>query len=124
MQMIESAQARMEKKFSRFQAEVRQGQEEAASKAQKRACYEKPYSFKRKGTEVQATFNARLDKILGQPKCDIATIPFDPATAPACQRMVKSLRKGRVLIDERRKLILLADRLEQFNHVSIGWSLS
>ena len=86
--MIESAQASMEEKFSRFHAEVRQGQEEAASKALKRVLYKKPYSFKRKGNEGQATFNARLDETLAQAKCDIATIPSDPATVLACQCVV------------------------------------
>ena len=52
MRMIESAQARMEERFFRLQAEVQQGEEEAAFKAVKWAHYEKPYSFMQKGSEV------------------------------------------------------------------------
>ena len=58
MEAITAFQTRMDEKFSEFQVEVRQGQEEAAVKALKRARYEKPYTFKRKGNEEQATFNA------------------------------------------------------------------
>ena len=105
--MIESALARMDEKFFRFQPEVQQRQEEAASKALKSASYEKPHSFKRKGNEVQATFNARLDETLAQAKCGIATILSNQATVPASQCVVESLRKIWALIDERQKLILL-----------------
>ena len=50
-------------------------------KALIRASYEKPYSFKQKGNEVQATFSDRLDETLAQGKCDIATIPSDLVNA-------------------------------------------
>ena len=42
IQVIEYSQALMEEKFSWFHSEVRQGQEEAATKALKRARFEKP----------------------------------------------------------------------------------
>ena len=87
--MIESAQARMEEKFFRFQAEEQQGQKKATSKALKRVAYKKPYKFKRKGNEVQASLNARLDKTLAQAMYDIATILSDLATASACQHVVE-----------------------------------
>ena len=53
IQAIGSSQARMEEKFSHFQSEVQQGQEEAATKALNRARFEKPYTYKRKGNEAQ-----------------------------------------------------------------------
>ena len=54
MEAIASSQTRMDDKFAKFQAEVRQGQEDAAAKALKRARYDRPYVFKRKGYEAQA----------------------------------------------------------------------
>ena len=116
IQAIESSQARMEEKFARFQSEVRQGQEEAATKALKRARFEKPYSFRRKGNEAQALFNAKVDETLAQAESDAASVA-GPSAAPALQRVVEALRKGRALIDERQKLIRLADRSEH------GWGM-
>ena len=46
MEAIASSQMQMEDKFTKFQAEVRQGQEDAAAKALKRACYNRPYVFR------------------------------------------------------------------------------
>lgn len=59
--------------------------------------------------EVQATSNARLNEMLSQTKCGIATITSDPATMSALQHVVEGQCKGWVLIDKRQKLILLAD---------------
>ena len=55
MEAIACSQARMDDKLARFQAEVRQGQEDAAAKAMKRARYEQLYIFIRKGNEARAT---------------------------------------------------------------------
>ena len=87
-------------------------------KVLKRVSYEKPHSFKQEGNEVQATFNSRLDETLAQAECDITTILSDQATAPARQCVVESLCKSCVLIYKQQKLILLADCLEHFNHIS------
>ena len=74
MEAIESSHARMEEKFAQFRSEVRLGQEEAAAKALKRARYEKPYSFKKKGNEAQALFNSKLDETLAQAESDAASV--------------------------------------------------
>ena len=51
----------MDAKLAQFQEEIRQGQEEAASRALKRASYDKPYVFRKRGNEEQASFNAKVD---------------------------------------------------------------
>ena len=79
----------------------------------------KPYKFKLKDNEVQASLNARLDETLPQAMYNIDTIPSDPAIAPAHQHVVESLHKGRALIQEWQMLILLADHSEHFNHAGI-----
>ena len=117
MQTIEASQVRLEEQLAQFQAEMREGQEEAAAKALKRARYEKPYSFKKKGNEAQALFNAKLDETLAQAETDAAAVVTGPPSAPALQRVIEGLQKGRALIDERQKLIRLADRSEH------GWGM-
>ena len=117
MEAIESSHTRMEEKFAQFRSEVRLGQEEAAAKALKRARYEKPYSFKKKGNEAQALFNSKLDETLSQAQSDAASFATDPSAAPALRRVTEGLQKGRELIEERQKLIRLADRSEH------GWGM-
>ena len=117
MQAIEASQARMDEKFVRFQAEVRQGQEEAAAKALKRAKYEKPYTYRQKGNEAQAIFNAKVDEALAQTESDLADVPSSPASTSAIHRVLESVQKGRALLEERQKLIRLADRSEH------GWGM-
>ena len=62
LEAINSSQKCMEEQFEEFRAEVCQGQEDAAAKAMKRAKYKKPYTYKRKGNEEQATFNEAQQK--------------------------------------------------------------
>ena len=63
MEAITASQTRMDERFAEFRTEVRQGQEDAAAKALKRARYEKPYEFKRKGADFHnrqmPRFNSR-----------------------------------------------------------------
>ena len=101
VQAIEASQNRMEEKFVHFQAEVRQGQEEAAAKALKRAKYDKPYAYRRKGDEAQAMFNTKVDEALAQAKSDLADVPSSPATTSAFRRVLESVQKDRALLEER-----------------------
>ncbi len=119
MSAISASQTRMDGQFAEFKAEVRQGQEDIASKAVKKARYEKPYTYKRKGNEEQANFNARVDETLADAESDLALAVAGPATAttPALQRVKESLKKGRSLMADRQKLIRLADRSEY------GWQV-
>ena len=113
MRTIQSSQARFESQLSSFKDEMRQGQEEAATKALKRARHERPYVFRRKGNEEQAAFNARLDEALTEAQMDLA----GPSTSVALGRAHKALDRGRQMIAERQKLIRIADRSE------LGWSV-
>ena len=73
LEAITSSQTRMEQRFAEFRDEVRQGQEEAATKALKRAKFEKPYTYRRKGNEEQAVFNSRLDETVAEAETELAT---------------------------------------------------
>ena len=117
MWAIVSSQTGMDDKFAKFQAEVRQGQEDAAAKALKRARYDRPYAFKQKGNEAQVAFNAKVDQAWAQAEDDIADIAPTPATTPAIQRLLETVGIDSSLIEERQKLIRLADRSEH------GWGM-
>ena len=103
MEAITSSQARMEAKLVEFKTEVRQGQEDAAARALKQARYEKPYSFKRKGNEEQASFNLKVDESLAEAEAELAET--GPSTAPSFNRALQVLQKGRKLIAKHQKLI-------------------
>ena len=114
MSAITASQSVVDEKLQQFREEIRQGQEEAATKAVKRARYEKPYVFRKRGNEEQASFNAKVEEALSQAESDLSTI----AAAPAAVRKVKeSIQKGRSLLEERQKLIRLADRSDH------GWGV-
>ena len=105
MGAITESHSRMEEKLGEFRTEVRQGQEEAAAKALKRARYEKPYAFKRKGNEEQAEFNAKVDETTAEAEAEL--MEAGTSAAPALQRALDAVRKGRQLMAERQKLIKL-----------------
>ena len=110
---IKESHARFDAKLTDFREEMRQFQEEAATKALKRARHEKPYQFKRKGNEEQATFNAQVDEALAEAQLELP----GPSTSPALERAHKAIERGRRLLAERQKLIRIADRSE------LGWSV-
>ena len=117
MEAIASSQTQMDEKLTKFQAEVHQSLVEAAAKAFKRARYDRPYVFERKGNEAQAAFNAKIVEAWTQVEDSIADIAQTRAMTPAIQRLLKTVRKGFSLIEELQKLIRLADRSER------GWEM-
>ena len=86
-------------------------------KALKRARFEKPDAYRRKGNEAQALFNTKVDETLAEAESDAATVESSTSATPAMQHVLEGLRKGRALIEERQKLIRLADCSEH------GWGM-
>ena len=103
MGAFSASQTRMEERFAEFRAEIRLEQEDAAAKALKRARYEKPYEYKRKGNQEQAAFNAKVDEAVAEAELHIEEA--GPSTAPALERAKEALKKGRQFLAERQKLI-------------------
>ena len=110
---IKESHMRFDAKLTDFREEMRQGQEEAAMKALKRARHEKPYQFKRKGNEELAAFNAQVDEALTEVRLEL---PGRSASS-VLERAHKAIERGRQLLAERQKLICIADRSE------LGWSV-
>ena len=107
----------MDAKLTQFQEEIRQGQEEAVSRALKRARYDKPYVFRKRGNEEQASFNAKVDQTLVQAESDVSVVERNPTSTSAVQRVKEAIQKSRLLLEERQKLIRLADRSDH------GWGV-
>ena len=91
MGAFSASQTRMEERFAEFRAEIRLGQEDAAAKALKRARYEKPYEYKRKGNQEQAAFNAKVDEAVAE--AELLIEEAGPSTAPALERAKEALKK-------------------------------
>ena len=86
-------------KFAKFQDEVRQGQEDAAAKALERVRREKPYAYKRKGNEEQASFNEKVEDAIVAAQTELE----NPTVTGAVGRAMKSIEEGLALLSERQK---------------------
>ena len=110
---IRQSESRIEQRFSAFKEELKGTQEEAAAKVASRVRRERPYAFKKKAHEEQATFNDRVQDAIRE-----TTTALDGATdSSAVQRARTALKEGETLLAERQKLIKIADRS------SNGWSV-
>ena len=88
--------------------EVRQGQEEAMVRALNRARTDKPYTFKKKDNEEQATFNFKVQESLREVETELESAE----KALVIDRAKEALEKGLQLLADRQKLIRIADRSE------------
>ncbi len=113
LETFKSSHERLESRFGEFKAEIQRSQDEAAAKAVKRARYEKPYAFKKKGNEEQAAFNSRISESMAEAETELTGV----AASPALERAQAALEKGKKLIAERQKLIRIADRSD------LGWGV-
>ena len=99
MEAIASSQTRMEYRFAEFWDEVWQGQEDAASKALKRAKFEKPYIYRRRGNEEQAIFNSRLDETVAEAETELAAASSStPSSTTAITKARECLQRGRMIL--------------------------
>ena len=119
MEAIASSQTQMEHRFAEFWDEVRKGQEDAASKALKRAKYEKPYIYRRKSNEEQSIFNSCLDETVAEAETELTAASSNTtlSSTTAIARARECLQRGWQLLAERQKLIRIADWLEH------GWGV-
>ena len=103
---MQESERRLDRKLADFRSDVRQAQDEAATKAVSRVQREKPYEFKRKAHEEQARFNAQIEESVLEAQGALATVDV----SPSLQRAQEALEKGARLLAERQKLIKIADR--------------
>ena len=94
---MQESQRRLDRKLAEFKSDVRQAQDEAATKAINRVRREKPYEFKRKAHEEQARFNAQVEESVQEAQDALATMD----DSPSLQRAHEALEKGARLLAER-----------------------
>ena len=110
---IRQSETRLDQKLAGFRSDIREAQEEAATKAVNRVRHDKPYDFKKRAHEEQASFNEKVQEAVGE-----ASEALETATdSPAVQRAKAVLQQGSALLAERQKLIKIADRSAN------GWSV-
>ena len=90
--------------------EISQGRAEADERLVKRLKLDKKTNFKRKGNELQHAFNEEV-----RDKLRVAASSIE-GSARDIERAKKALEEGEALINERQKLIKIADRSEH------GWA--
>ena len=103
---IQESERRLDQKLADFKADVRQAQDEAATKAVHRMRHDKPFEYKKKANGEQARFNAQVEETVQEAQEALSTLE----EAPALQRAQEALEKGARLLAERQKLIKIADR--------------
>ena len=100
---IKQSETRLDQKLVAFRSDLK---EEAATKAANRVRRDKPYAYKKKAHEEQATFNEKVQEAVRE-----AHEALETATdSPAVQRAKTALQQGSTLLSERQKLIKIADR--------------
>ena len=105
---IENSEKRLDNKLAAFKSEIKDTQDEAASKVASRVRNEQPYAFKRKGNEEQAKFNGQQQEVL----LDAEQALAGTTSSIAVDLAMEAVRKGTCLLTERQKLIKIADRSE------------
>ena len=75
--------------------------------------HDKPYAFRCKGNEEQASFNEKVEEVFAEAQAELS----DVRSSPALERAQEALTQGMKLLAERQKLIKIADRSEY------GWGV-
>ena len=109
---IRQLETRLDHKLPDFRTDMKEAQEEAATKAANRVRRDKPYDYK-KTREEQASFNEKVQEAVREVRDALETA----TDSPAVQRAKTALQQGSALLDERQKFIKFADRSAN------GWSV-
>ena len=107
---IEGLEKRMDERMTSMKRELTQEREQADERLVKRMKIEKTPTFKRKSHEVQFTFNEEVRSKLDSVKTALHETP------PAIEKAKFAIGEGEKLINDRQKLIRIADRSEH------GWA--
>ena len=86
---MKESERRLDRKLADFRSNVRQAQDEAATKAVNRVQRERPYEFKRKAHEEQARFNAQIEESVREAQYALAIVDDSPSLHTAVSRALK-----------------------------------
>ena len=112
---INASRTQMDGQLKALKEEMLRGQEEVTEKAVKRARREREYRFKRRGNCEQFTFNEAIANKMESAKEQLISAQRGVTSTAATEKAVKASEEGLALIEERQKLIKLA------NHSDTGW---
>ena len=97
---IKQSETRLDQKLVAFRSDLKEAQEEAATKAANRVRRDKPYAYEKKAHEEQATLNEKVQEAVRE-----AHEALETATdSPAVQWAKTALQQGSTLLAERQKL--------------------
>lgn len=106
----------MDRKLSLFKEDMERGQEEVADRIVKKARREPVPEFNKKGNQFQHSFNCRISEVLEDAQQEAKAVSDSVTGAsitPPAQPLAKLeevLKRGTSLVNERQKLIKMADR--------------
>ena len=107
---IKDLESKVDERITSMKRELTQEREQADERLVKRMKMEKAPTFKRKSHEVQYTFNEEVKAKFDSVKAALHETP------PAVERAKFAIQEGEKLINDRQKLIRMADRSEH------GWA--
>ena len=107
---ISALSSSFDAKLAEFKEQLMEEQKMENDRLTKKLKLEKKFEFRRKGNEIQHAFNEGVKAVVDE----VAAI-LDKHPATGLERAKEALKEGMQLIDERQKLIKIADRSES------GW---
>lgn len=107
---ISALSSSFDAKLADFKEQLMEEQKMENDRLTKKLKLEKKFEFRRKGNEIQHAFNENVKAVVDEAA---AILGKHPATS--LERAKEALKEGMHLIDERQKLIKIADRSES------GW---
>ena len=126
MAAINESKSSFQRELASFKEEIKKGQDESAERIAKRARREQSFDFTKKGNKHQYNFNERVAGIFEDAMSLLLSSsgpPSEPTTATpgatsrSSAKLKELLEEGIKIIEERQKLIKLAERFEY------GWGL-
>ena len=114
MGAINSSRSAVELQIKALQEELKKNKDEVAESVAKKVRRERPPEFRRKGNEKQYKFN---EEVLEKFEAAAGEVASATPLTPSLERTKKIIEEGMVLLEDRQKMIRLADRSD------FGWDV-
>jgi exonuclease VII large subunit len=101
---IKESERRLDNKLADFKADVRQAQDEAATKAVSKMRHDKPYEYKKKSHEEQARFNAQVEETVQEAQ-EALTALEEFAARSGCSRERCPTTYGETEVNKNRRQV-------------------
>lgn len=115
MDAISESKSSLEARMGQLETDMKRSQDESAERIVKKARRERPYEFNKKGHKQQHEFNEQVIDILDE--ASVLTESITGSSSGTASKIKEGIREGTKLMEERQKMIKMADRSE------FGWSV-